>query len=148
MAVAFITLLDKDDNPFAVAGRNLNSSGVIYQMFDPEVSTYHRVSAGSGDAVNILAAAGVLRAVRIFNNGTVPIFVKFHNTASTPSAGTGVVYAVGCQAGLHNPDPRISGGGRAFTTGIGMTIVTGLADASAVAVTAGAVLVEVEYHVA
>lgn len=120
--------------------------GRDYQMMDPEVLTFHRVSLGSGDAVNIAAFPVVLRAVHITSDDSDLCMVKFHNTAGTPSAGFGVVYTRGCQAGTVNPDPRLSGGGRAFSTGLGMTIVRGTTDASPTGVTAGSVVVEVEYH--
>jgi hypothetical protein len=144
--VSSIQITDAASVSRNVAARDLAGAGVFYQMTEPEASTHHRVSAGSGDAVNIASAPAVLKAVRVFNKGAVPVYVKFHNTAGTPTPGAGVVFAVPCQAGLGNPDPRLSGGGRAFSTGIGMSIVTDLADAGSNAVGAGDVLVEVEYH--
>jgi hypothetical protein len=146
--VSAIAIIDGGAVSRNVAARNLGGGGTFYQMTEPEVLTHHRVAAGLGDAVSILGVPGVLRAVRVFNNGSVTAFAKFHDTAVPPTAGIGVVYAVACQAGLANPDPRLSGGGRAFAAGLGMTIVTGLADNSAAGVIAGSVLVEVEYHAA
>lgn len=146
MSVSSISIADSGGTARLVAARNLSS--VFYQMTEPEVSTYHRVAAGSGDAVNISATAAVLRAVRVFNKGSVPAYVKFHNAAGSPTPGSSVSYTVACQAGTGNPDPRLSGGGRQFSTGLAMTIVTGLDDTDANGVTAGSVLVEVEYHAA
>lgn len=146
MPVSSVDISDAGAVTRAIAARNLSS--VFYQMVEPEISTHHRVAAGSGDAVNIVASAAVLKAVRVFNIGSAPVYVKFHNTAGTPTPGSGVVYVVPCQAGLPNPDPRLSGGGRAFSTGIGMSIVTGIADNNSSGVTASTVTVEIEYHAA
>lgn len=109
------------------------------------VSTHHRITTASTNAVNIKASAGVLRAVRIFNKAAAPIYVKFHNTAGTPTAGSGVVYTVACQAGLR-ADVVIAGGGRSFATGIGMTVVTGLDDSDATAVALNDAIIEVEFE--
>lgn len=112
----------------------------------PVVTTHHRIAAGtSGDVVSVKASAGTLKSVHIFNADSVPCYVKFHNTAGTPTAGASVVLTVGCQAGLAR-DFVLPSGGRAFTTGIGMSIVTGITDASSTSVTASTVSVEVSYE--
>jgi hypothetical protein len=106
-------------------------------------STYHVVSAASDNAANIKASAGQIYGVTVFNNASTPRYVKFHNTAGTPTAGTGVVRTVGVQAGVN---VRVAFPvGIAFGTGIGITIVTGIADNSAVAVNSNDVVVDVDY---
>lgn len=112
---------------------------------DYSISTLHRVAAGSGDAVNVKASAGRLRSVHVFNKSDVPIYVKFHNDAGTPTPGASVALTVGVQAGLHR-DVVFPGGGRAFATGIAMSMVTGIADNSSAALTAGDAVVEVGYE--
>lgn len=109
-----------------------------------QVSTFHRVSTATTNAVNVKASAGVLRAARGFNTHNVPIYLKFHNNAGTPTAGAGVVYTVGVQAGLPF-DHVISGAGRAFSTGIALTIVKDLADAGVTIAEADKLIVELEY---
>jgi hypothetical protein len=109
------------------------------------VSTHHRVAAGSGDAVSVKASAGTLRSVHYFNLDVVPHYVKFHNTAGTPTPGSGVVFTVGVQAGTSR-ELVLPGGGRAFATGIGMSIVTGIADSGSTGVTASTGIVEVAYE--
>jgi hypothetical protein len=64
--------------------------------------------------------------------------VKLHNQTTTPTAGTGVVRTIALP-----PNDTVTfslEGGIAFTTGIGLTIVTGSADADATAVAAGDVI--------
>lgn len=111
----------------------------------PPMSTSHRIAAGSGDAVSIKAGAGFLRSVHIFNRADVPIYVKFHNTVGAPTPGTGVLMTFGVQAGTAR-DIELPDGGRSFSTGIGMSIVTGQADANASGVTADDCSVEVCYE--
>jgi hypothetical protein len=70
-------------------------------------------------------------------------YLKFHNIATAPTAGTGVVRTIGVPAGTSrwiNME-----GGEAFTTGIGFTTVTGSADADTAAVTAGDLVIDVLY---
>jgi hypothetical protein len=58
-------------------------------------------------------------------------FVKFHNSATAPTAGAGVFLTVGIPP---NGVAKIAlEGGIAFSAGIGITCVTGAADADATA---------------
>jgi hypothetical protein len=111
----------------------------------PVISTAHLISAGSVNATSVKAAAGTLKSVHVYNNADTPRYVKFHNTAGAPTAGAGVVLTVGVQAGLHR-DFVLPDGGRAFTTGIAFTTVTGIADADNAAVTASDLSIEVVYE--
>lgn len=104
-------------------------------------SIYHVVSAGSANAANIKASAGQVFGWNIFNNAAYPVYVKFHNTAGTPTAGAGVVHTIGIQAGTGRDFSSTVG--MAFGTGIGITIVKDLADAGSTAVVASDCAVEV-----
>lgn len=107
-------------------------------------STDHTVAAASPNAKSIKASAGLLVGVRVFNNAAYPVYVKFHNTAGTPTAGAAVVYTVGVQAGRER-DVLIPFG-RYFSTGIGMTIVKDITDAGATAVALSDCVVDVEFN--
>lgn len=104
---------------------------------------FHLVSIGSTNANNVKASAGQLYGVRVFNNAPYPVYIKFYNTAGTPTPGTGVVKTVGVQAGTAR-DVEIPTG-MAFSTGIGLSITKGLADADATAVLAADCVVDLEY---
>jgi hypothetical protein len=105
---------------------------------------YHLVTAATTNQVNIKAGYGLLRAVHIYNNASYPIYVKFHNTAGTPTAGSGVVLTIGVQAGSSRDFvPQTA---REFATGIGMTVVQSITDAGAVALTADAAVIDVAYE--
>lgn len=106
-------------------------------------SDYHTVAAATTNAANIKASAGQIYTVSVFNNAAYPVFVKFYNTAGTPTVGTGVVHTVGVQAGTlggwSNPQ------GFAFSTGIGISITKGITDADATAVAANDCTVDVQF---
>ena len=130
--------------PFTSAAFD-DSSVYTQKVSDARVSTAHLITAASTNATSVKASAGRLRAVSIYNNAAYPIYVKFHNTAGAPTPGSGVVYAVPCQAGQAR-DHVVAAGGRAFATGIGMSVVKGIADADATAVAASDASIEVAYE--
>ena len=104
---------------------------------------YHKVSAANDNAANIKASAGQVYGVTIYNNAAYPVYAKLHNTAGTPTAGTGVVRAFGCQAGTQMAYSQPTG--MTFATGIGITIVKDIADAGTTAVAASDCVVGIEH---
>jgi hypothetical protein len=104
---------------------------------------YHVVSAGSTNAVNIKASAGQVYGWSMYNNAAYPVYVKLHNTAGTPTAGSGVVKTIALPAG--GGSNRDSDIGMAFATGIGISIVKDITDAGATAVLASDCVVDIEY---
>jgi hypothetical protein len=107
-------------------------------------SALHVVAAASDNAQSVKASAGTLRGLSFFNVAAVPIYVKFHNTAGTPTAGSGVVRTFGIQAGTQF-QISLPGGGIAFGTGIGLTIVKDLADNGTTATAANDAVGEIFY---
>lgn len=110
----------------------------------PVSSVYHAVAGASTNVANIKASAGTLFHINVYNNADYPIYVKLHNTAGTPTAGSGVVYTVGVQAGVGR-EVTMPQGGRSFATGIGISIVKGIADNDATATVASDAVVDVIY---
>jgi hypothetical protein len=106
-------------------------------------SNSHLVAAGSTNATSVKASAGQLYVVSVLNLAAAPRYLKFHNTAGAPSAGTGVVYTVAVQAGVERTITFPHG--LAFSTGIAFTTVTGVADANTDAVTASDLVIDVSY---
>lgn len=110
------------------------------------LSKYHVVSAASTNAANIKASAGQVYCVTAFNLNAAARYLKFHNTAGAPTAGTGVTdtYLIpGNTAGagvVINIDKGIS-----FITGIGITLVTGIADADATGVAASEIVLNIYF---
>lgn len=110
------------------------------------LSKFHLVSAASTNATNVKASAGQVYAITAFNLNANAMYLKFHNTAGTPTAGASVTdtYLIPGNttgAGLViNIDKGI-----VFSTGIGITLVTGITDASAVAVAASEIVLNIYY---
>lgn len=98
----------------------------------------HIVSAATTNATVVKASAGRVLGWNLINTTASIQYVKLHNQATTPTAGTGVVRTIGIPA--NGVREMVIGGGIAFTTGIAMTIVTGSADTDATATTLGAVV--------
>ena len=102
------------------------------------VTAHHFVAAGSTNQANIKASTGRVYGWCLANTTASWRYLKFHNTAGTPTAGAGVVLTVGIPpngiAQLFLPQ------GINFATGIARTCVTGAADTDATAVTANDVV--------
>lgn len=124
----------EDTNPLPIKSVAVVSGGL---------QKYHVVTAASVNAANVKASPGQVYKVRVYNNADYPIYVKLHNTAGTPSAGVGVVETIGVQAGTRVFDELVPGD--EFTTGIGITIVKGIADNDATAVALNDGVVDVFY---
>lgn len=89
----------------------------------------HLVSAASTNATNVKAAPGRLLGVSLLNTNAAIRYLKFHNTAGTPTAGSGVAMTIGVPANGGRVDLTYPAGGVVFSTGIAFTAVTGAADA-------------------
>lgn len=107
------------------------------------LTTFHLASAGSTNATNIKASAGQVFGWYIYNSNASARKVAFHNTAGTPTAGASVFFSLVI--------PPASGAnvfsdvGMAFSTGIAITTVTGLADNDSAAVAANDLIINIWY---
>jgi hypothetical protein len=131
--------------PVSIASGSIGNTGFnVTPATSGGLSDYHVVSAASTNTANVKASAGQLYGFDIFNNANYPIYVKLHNTAGTPTAGSGVVQTIGVQAG--SGKSWSSDIGRAFSTGIGISIVKDIADAGTTAVAASDCVVDLFYN--
>ena len=131
----------------SVVGVDANTNALHVAIRGP-VSKYSVVSAASTNAANIKSTPGRLLGGMLWNVNAAVRYVKFHDTAGTPTAGSGVYlrYAVpGNTAGAGTP-LGIPTGGVPFTAGIGITIVTGAADTDATAVAANDVMLSLYFN--
>jgi len=91
-------------------------------------SYFDLVSASGTNPTVIKASAGTVNGWYIYNSNGSARKVAFHNIATTPTAGSGVVMSLVIPplsaANVSLPD------GITFTTGISITTVTGLADSN------------------
>jgi len=106
-------------------------------------TTFHLVSAGSTNATSIKGSAGQLYCWYIYNSNAAARKVALHNTAGTPTAGSGVAisFVIPPSSGANNCAPA----GIPFNTGIGLTTVTGLADSDNAAVAANDLIINLWY---
>lgn len=91
------------------------------------LGTPFNVNAANGTNAQVVKnSAGVVHAVSGFNKASAPRYLKFYDKASTPNPASDTpVWVVGCQAGLPFSDAPPPG--VAFTNGIAIVIVTGIA---------------------
>src|SRR6186713_3092493 len=96
-----------------------------------ESSMYHLVGANTTNATNIKATPGWVTSIQCANINAAVRYLKFHNTAGTPTAGAAIVYVCPIPGGTTSPGVNISFGDNPlyFSTGIGITLVTGITDA-------------------
>ena len=104
---------------------------------------YHLVSAASTNAAVVKASAGRLYGWSLLNTAASPRYVKLHNTATTPTAGTGVVRTIAIPTG--GLAQLILPHGHSFATGIGITAVTEAADNGTTGIGANEVVGELWY---
>lgn len=107
--------------------------------------TMHSITcASSANATNVKASAGKLHTIIATNNASSARFLKFYNSASAPTAGSGTpVLRIMLPAGggISFASPT----GLSFSSGIGYTLVTGAGDSNSSAVTADDVYLNLGY---
>lgn len=107
------------------------------------LTTYHLVSAATTNATNIKASAGQLYGWYIYNSNAAARKVAFHNSASAPTAGASIYFSLMIPAG--GAANVFSAIGMPFSSGIGITTVTGLADSDSAAVAANDLIINLWY---
>ena len=111
-----------------------------YRTTASGASATHLVSAASTNAQLVKSSAGKVLGWHFANTTAAWQYVKLHNLATVPTAGSGVARTIAIPP--NGVSSFFSEGGITFTTGIGMTVVTGAADTDATAVAASAVVGE------
>ena len=107
------------------------------------LSNVHRISTADTNAANIKASAGRLYGFTAYNDNAAVRYLKFHNTAGTPTAGAAVVHTFALPPKVVTPFYLEIG--KFFATGIDITLVTGLTDADATGVAASEIVLEIWY---
>jgi hypothetical protein len=101
---------------------------MAYTPISPAL-TFHLVSAAGTNPSVVKNSPGTVNGWYIYNSNGSARKVTFHNIATIPSAGSGVVYSLVIPplsaANVSLPD------GITFTIGIGITTVTGISDSDA-----------------
>jgi hypothetical protein len=115
-------------------------TATFYKSTASGASATHLVSAANTNSTLVKNTAGKVLGWYFANTTAAWVYVKLHNQATAPTAGSGVVRTIAVPP--NGISKFFSEGGITFTTGIGMTVVSGAADADATAVTAAAVVGE------
>jgi hypothetical protein len=122
------------NTPTLAAGSNL--AGDVGQQYRANAtgaaSGTHLVSAATTNATIVKGSPGRVIGWSLANTNAAWRYVKLHNQTTTPTAGTGVVRTIAIPP--NNVNTFNIEGGIAFATGIGLTTVTGAADADNAAV--------------
>lgn len=127
----------------------LSITGSVYAIPVPDGSSgatpLHLVAVGGTNATSVKASAGTVYGVQVSNrHATADRFVKCYNKASAPTVGTDTPVKVLRVAAGQDRDITWPTGVQ-FTAGIALAITGGYADADATAVTAGDVVLGVDY---
>jgi hypothetical protein len=115
---------------------------MAYTPISPS-SYFDLVSTSGTNPTVVKASGGTVNGWYIYNSNGSARKVAFHNIATTPTAGSGVVMALVIPplsaANVSLPD------GITFTTGIAITTVTGLADSDATGVATNDLIINIFY---
>jgi len=104
-------------------------------------------SASSNTATSVKGSAGQLYGIYVSNTNASARWLKFYNTASTPTAGSGTpvlrLLIPGNTSGVAGAFEFSNG--VAFSSGIGFTITGAVADNDTTAISANEVIVNILY---
>ena len=118
----------------------IGDTATQYRPTASGASATHLVSAATTNSTLVKNSAGKVLGWYFANTTVFWIYVKLHNQATAPIAGTGVVRTIAVPP--NGISRFFSEGGVTFTTGIGMTTVAGIADSDNTAITASALVGE------
>lgn len=116
-----------------------------YPVASGGLSVYYLTSAASTNGANVKASAGQVYGYAVTNNNTSPRYLRFYNTAGTPTVGSTATYMavmIPGSGGVVVPNGSI---GIAFSTGIAISLTTGAADTDTGAVAANEIKLNVFY---
>jgi len=91
----------------------------------------------------VKGSAGQLYGYYIFNANAAARKIAFHNTSGTPTAGSSIFFSIVIPAGS-GANVEFSQA-IAFSSGIGITTVTGTADSDATGVASGDLIINLFY---
>lgn len=102
--------------------------------------------------VLVKSGGGAVDAVQLFGLGAAPAYVKFYDTPTAPTCGTGTpVLRLGIPAASTatnggGSNVTFGPGGLRFLSGLGYCVTTGITDADATAPAASTFIVNIAWH--
>lgn len=131
--------------PALIAGTAL--IGDVSHQYRPgntgAATNHHVVSAATTNAAVVKASAGKVVGWNLSNTTASWRYVKLHNIATAPTAGSGVVMTIAIPP--NSTVTRTIEGGISFATGIGRTVVTGAADTDVTATAVNDVVGDIQF---
>jgi hypothetical protein len=117
--------------PAIPAGTNAIGTVTALPPVASGTTNHSAILGASTNSTNVKNGAGTLFEISVYNSGSTIAWLKFYNSASAPTCGTGT------PEGRYMIPAAASGGagsnvtlslGKAFTTGISYCVTTGVAD--------------------
>ena len=122
--------------PFPMAGYPVASGGA---------SVYYLSSSASTNGANVKASAGQVYGYTVTNSNTSARYLRFYNTAGSPTVGSTATYMAVMIPGSGGVVVPIGSIGIAFGTGIAISLTTGAADTDTGSVAANEIKLTVFY---
>lgn len=125
----------------------ISGNAGILPLTSGGLSISSAIMASGTNATSVKASAGQLYSAQVTNNSANIGYLKFYNTAGTPTAGSGTpvlrIMVPGNSSGSGIVFQAVTG--IAFGTGIGYTFTGAIADNDTTSVAANAFIVNLEY---
>lgn len=110
---------------------------------------FHLVAANTNNSTSVKGSAGVVYSVQTSNvSASTVAYLKLYNKATAPTCGTDTpVKVIGIPANDHLGGNNVNLGsvGVAFSLGVGICVVTGIADNNNTAVAASTITIAIDY---
>ena len=116
-----------------------------YPVAGTGLTVHRKTSAASANATNVKASAGVLHKLIVTNSNTSARYLKFYNSGSAPTAGSGAPHFDLMIPGSGGVVADFGPQGLAFSSGIGYTMTTGATDSDTGAVAADEIKLTLGY---
>lgn len=114
-------------------------------------SLFRLVAANTNNSTLIAPGQRTLYSVQLGTIGAAPAYVKFYDKASAPTCGTDtpvkvLIIPAAATAANGNASNSVVPLGAQFVNGIGICVVTGIADSDNTAVAAATFLVNIDFE--
>lgn len=113
-------------------------------------SMFHLIAANSNNSTSVKGSAGTVYSVQLGGLGSAPAYLKFYNTSGAPTCASDTVVktliipaaSTAANGGGSNVSIPV---GLAFSSGIGICVVTGIADNDNTSVAASTFIINIDY---
>ena len=118
--------------------------------FGNGATPFHLIAANSNNSTLVKAGAGTVYAAQLANINAAPGYLKLYDKATAPTCGTDIpvktfmipAAATAANGAINNPSVDV---GMQFLLGIGICVVTGIADSDNTSVTAANYVLNIDF---